>query len=65
MERNCARNLALAILVGDTFGKIFLRDRQLHFKVASSIDQHTFVNTAIEAYEFPKLMPTTGGSVDI
>jgi len=27
--------------------------------------KHTLVNTAIEAYELPKLMPTTGGRVEI
>jgi hypothetical protein len=66
MERNRASYLSLSILVCNTFGKPFL-SMNLMFEnpVKKKPSKHTFVNTAIEAYELPKLMPTTGGKVEI
>jgi hypothetical protein len=32
-----------------------------HFANSRSMNKTTFVNTAMEAYEFPKFIPTTGG----
>jgi hypothetical protein len=65
MERNRASYLSLSILICNAFGKPFL-SMNLTFEILKkSLRKHTFVNTAIEAYELPKLMPTTGGRVEI
>ena len=62
MECNLASYLSLSVLVRNTFGKPFL-SMNLTFEI--SLSKHTFVNMAIEANESPKLMPTTGGKVEI
>jgi hypothetical protein len=70
MERNRTRNLAFTILIGDTFCQSLLYIQAKHEKGQSlrlvhSSRLRTLVKTAIEAYELPKLMPTTGGRVEL
>ncbi len=60
LKRHGACYLTFAVLICDTFGETFLVpiSAMLH---AVSTEDLTFVNTAIEAYVFPKLIPTTLG----
>ena len=59
LERNGTCNLAFAILIGNAFRQSFLSSKGQFFATTVHGPQ-TFVSTAIDANEFPKVMPTTG-----
>ena len=64
VERHCASDLALAILVGDTLG-LSLLYTESEVRIARSTLIRTLFKTAIDAYAFPKLMPTTVGCEEV
>lgn len=63
MKRDSTSNLTLAVLVRDALCQSFLSKVQgTSARDAARFDlPRTLERTAIEAYEFPKLMPTTDG----
>jgi hypothetical protein len=61
VERNSTCYLTLSILVGYTFRQPFLDEKMRRREFDNDFKERTSVNTAIEAYELPKFIPTTGG----
>lgn len=65
MVRDRTSNLTFSIFVGDALSVSFLYCRQQYRKspytIWDKIVGRTLVKTAMEAYEFPKLIPTTAG----
>ena len=59
VESQSTSDLSLAIFVGDAFCNAFLFS--VNGEDIRDGSRQTFVKTAMDAYEFPKLMPTIGG----
>lgn len=63
MESQYTRDLALPVFISDTFCDTFLARDSALASLSTNVeqDEQTFVNTAMDAYELPKFMPTMGG----
>jgi hypothetical protein len=62
MKSDGCSNLSLAILIRDAIWQSFLQI-DVNFELGAQVVRRfrTLLRTDIEAYEFPKLMPTTAG----
>lgn len=63
MKRDGCSNLSLTIFIRDAIRKPFLKTN-VNFELDANIvwQFRTLLRTDIEAYEFPKLIPTTAGT---
>jgi hypothetical protein len=64
VKRDSTSDLTFTILVGYTLSKAFLLFK-LYTVLRDVANKRTFVKTAMDAYEFPKLMPTILGTAEI